>query len=481
MKNNRSVQESKPTEDPDWVSLEFGGADLGDVRRDARLVGLARALAERPEVSLPQALVDRAALKAAYRFFDNADVKARDILAPHIASSVKRMRGEPVILAVQDTTYIDYSGHRATEGLGPMNDRDGWGLLCHGTLAFTPEGLPLGVLGLRVWARDPKNRRLNATRPGRAIEEKESYKWLDSVQALAQLREQLPGTRLVSVADREADVYEFFNEAQALGVDLLVRASWDRRVESPQGHIWSTLAKAPLLAQQRLQLSRSPGQAARVAKLSLRACPITLQPPAEHVSPNMQPIGLWALWACERRPPAGVKAIEWMLLTTIAIDSAEQACERLQWYARRWGIEVWHRILKGGCKIETRQLESFDRLKRLLSVYAVIAWRILYARMLARLTPNVSASAILAPEEWQALYCRIYRTPSPPATPPPLRQALRWIARLGGFLGRTGDGEPGVQTIWNGFHELIALTDMYRIMNPGKSRKSKQTKIVGND
>jgi Transposase DNA-binding/Transposase Tn5 dimerisation domain len=481
MKNNRSEQAVKPTEDLDWVSREFGGADLGDARRDARLVGLARALAERPEVSLPQALEDRAALKAAYRFFDNEDVNARDILAPHIASSVERMRGQPVILAVQDTTYIDYSGHRATEGLGPMNDKDGWGLLCHGTLAFTPEGLPLGVLGLRVWARDPKNRRLNATRPGRAIEDKESYKWLDSVQALARLREQLPGTRLVSVADREADVYEFFNEAQALGVDLLVRASWDRRVESPQGHVWSTLAKAPLLTQQRLQLPRRSSQAARVAKLSLRACPITLQPPVDHTSTNLEPIGLWALWACEMRPPAGVKAIEWMLLSTIPIDSAEQACERLQWYARRWGIEIWHRILKGGCKIEARQLESFDRLQRLLSVYAVIAWRILYARMLARLAPDVSASAILAPDEWQALYCRIHRTRTPPATAPPLRQALRWIARLGGFLGRTGDGEPGVQTIWNGFHELIALTDMYRIMNPDKSRKSKHSKIVGND
>lgn len=147
MKNNRSVQESKPTEDSDWVSREFGGADLGDVRRDARLVGLARALAERPEVSLPQALEDRAALKAAYRFFDNEEIKARDILAPHIASSVERMRGQPVILAVQDTTYIDYAEHRATKGLGPMNDKDGWGLLCHGTLAFPPRGLALGGVG----------------------------------------------------------------------------------------------------------------------------------------------------------------------------------------------------------------------------------------------------------------------------------------------------------------------------------------------
>ncbi len=312
MKSNRSKQAVKPTGDPDWVSREFGGADLSDTRRDARLVGLARALAERPEVSLPQALQDRAALKAAYRFFDNEDVSARDILAPHIASSVECMRGQSVILAVQDTTFIDYAGHRATEGLGPMNDRDGWGLLCHGTLAFTPEGLPLGVLGLRVWARDPKNRGIKATRRLRAIEDKESYKRLDSVQALARLREQLPGTRLMSVADREGDVYEFFTQAQALGVDMLVRAAWDRRVESPQGHVWSTLAKAPLLAQQRLQLPRSPGRAPWVAKLSLRACPITLKPPHNPTGATLESISLWALWAGEMRPPAGVKAIEWM-------------------------------------------------------------------------------------------------------------------------------------------------------------------------
>lgn len=481
MNINRSMPEVKPTEKLDWVSQEFGGAQLGDARRNARLVRLARALAKRPEVSLPQALEDPATLKAVYRFFDNEEVKAQDILAPHLASSVGRMREQPVILAVQDTTFIDYAGHRATEGLGPMNDKNGWGLLCHGTLAFTPEGLPLGVLGLRVWAREPNNRGIKATRRLRAIEDKESYKWIDSVQALARLREHLPGTRLVSVADREGDVYEFFVQAQALGVDLLVRAAWDRGVKSPQGHVWSTLAKAPLLAQQSLQLPRSPGRAPRVAKLSLRACPITLKPPRNHTGAPLAPISLWALWACELRPPAGTKAIEWMLLTTVPIDSAEQACERLNWYARRWGIEIWHRILKGGCKIEARQLGSFDRLQRLLSVYAVIAWRILYARMLARLAPDIPASAILAPEEWQALYCRIHRTPIPPATAPPLRQALRWIARLGGFLGRKSDGEPGVQTIWNGFHELIALTDMYRIMNPDKSRKSLRTKIVGND
>lgn len=481
MNANRSEQKQKPNKDRDWVDREFGGVDLGDMRRDARLVELARELAKRPQVSLPQALQEPGALKAAYRFFDNKDVSARDILAPHVVSSVQRMRGQAVVLAVQDTTFIDYAGQRATKGLGPTSPKGGWGMLCHGTLAFTTEGLPLGVLGLRVWARDPKRTGLKATRHKRAIEAKESHKWIDSVQMLAGLREQLPGTRLVSVADREGDVYEYFAKAQALGVDLLVRAACDRRVEGPHGYIWASMAKAPLAAKQTLQLPARPGQRARKAKLSLRAGEITLNPPRNGAAARLAPMRLWALWACEMRPPADVEPIEWMLLTSVPIESSAQACERLHWYAKRWGIEIWHRVLKGGCKIETRQLATFARLQRMLSLYAVIAWRILYARMLARLSPNIPASALLAPEEWRALYCRIHNSPTPPATAPPLRQAVRWIARLGGFLGRKGDGEPGVQTIWNGFHELIGLTDMYRIMNPEHPRRTRRTKIVGND
>ena len=170
MNANRSEQK-RPRKDRTWVDQEFGGVDLGDTRRDARLVELARDLAKRPQVSLPQALQDSGALKAAYRFFDNKDVSARDMLAPHLVSSVQRMRGQPLVLAVQDTTFIDYAGHRATEGLGPTSDKGGWGMLCHATLAFTPEGLPLGVLGLRIWARDPKKTGIKVTRRKRAIED----------------------------------------------------------------------------------------------------------------------------------------------------------------------------------------------------------------------------------------------------------------------------------------------------------------------
>jgi hypothetical protein len=472
---------AREDKDSDWAVDEFGSAELGDARRTARLVELARQLAEYPELSLPQALRSGADLKAAYRFFDNPEVAHDKVLASHVRSSVERMQGQPVILAVQDTTVIDYSGHPDTEGLGPVHTRGGWGMLCHGTLAFTPERLPLGVLGLRMWARDPDQPKQRSTRRARGIEDKESYKWLDSVQALAALRSRLPDTRLVSVADRESDVYEFFTEANHLGVDFVVRAAWDRHCEPPYGHVRETLAQAPVLAHKNIALPASGKRKARLARLEVRACALMLSAPLAGSARGLAPLALWGVWAYEIDAPANTEPVQWMLLTSVPVNCAEDALERLDWYAARWGIELWHKVLKSGCRIETRQLESFERLQRLLTLYAVIAWRILHSTMLARLVPNVSCSAILNEDEWQALYCRIHHTPTPPATAPPLREALRWIAQLGGFLGRRGDGEPGVKSLWTGFQKLIAMTEMYRIMKPQPPNPSpKPRKNVGN-
>ena len=468
-------------DEADWALEEFGAAQLGDARRNARLVRLARELARQPEASIPQALAGRAAIKAAYRFFDNADVVHSHILHSHVASSLTRMRGQPLILAVQDTTVIDYAGHAQTEGLGPVHTKGGWGLLCHGTLAFTPARLPLGVLALRTWARKPEVRTRERRRE-RPIEDKESQKWLDSLKALAELKPKLPDTRLVSVADRESDVYEFFTQAQTLGLDVLARAAWDRNVEQPEGHLWATLAAAPLMGQKTLALAPTDKRPGRLARLQVRACPVTIKPPRHRNHEGLAPIPLWGVWAYEPRAPKGSDPVQWLLLTTLPVESAEQALQMLDWYAVRWGIEIWHKVLKSGCRIEQRQLQSFERLQRLLTLYAVVAWRILYAVMLGRLVPEMPCTAILNEDEWQALYCVIHRNPKPCATAPPLGQAVRWIASLGGFIGRASDGAPGVKTLWKGFQYLIGATDMYRVMKPKPRRpRSRPPKNVGND
>ena len=467
-------------EDEQWAQREFSAAELGDARRTARLVELARQLGERPEASLPQALEDSASLKAAYRFFDNADIAHEKILASHVASSIVRMRGCEVILAVQDTSFIDYSGHPDTEGLGPLQAKGGYGMLLHSTLAFTPQRLPLGVVALRQWARDATKVRQRLTRRTRAIEDKESHKWLESVQAVAALKQGMPETRWVSVADREADIFEFFSEAQGLGVDVLVRAAYNRNVQQPQAQVFATLAAAPLLGHKMLAVPASSTRKARTAKLEVRSCALTLEAPRNGRAHGLQPLTLWGVWAFEPQAPEGVEPLDWKLLTSVPVTCHEQALERLDWYAARWGIEQWHKVLKSGCRIEMRQLESIERLQRLITVYAIIAWRIFYATMLSRLVPDIPCTALLQEEEWQALYCRIHRTPAPPAQPPPLREAVRWIAHLGGFLGRTGDGEPGTKTLWQGFQELIPMTEMYRIMKPHLRAPSSTPTDVGN-
>jgi Transposase DNA-binding/Transposase Tn5 dimerisation domain len=460
-------------ETEEWVEAEFGTADLGDTRRTQRLLQLTSQLAAQPSASLPEACGSRGQLKAAYRFFANAAIAPEDLWASHIAATYERAAAVPVVLAVQDTTELNWTAHPATKELGPVGGPGQQGLLAHTTLAFTPERVPLGVLAQAVWARDPEHVGQRATRKQRPIEEKESYKWLESLAAVREARQACPQTRLVSVGDREADVYDLFIAERPAGVDLLVRAAWDRRVEHPEQYLWATVSAWPVAATLTVHVPRHEAHPARQATVSLRFGAVTLRPPRHRQAEQLPAVTVWAVSVLEEHPPAGVEPLEWLLLTTWAVRTGDEAVERVEWYGVRFGIEVWHKVLKSGCRIEARQLESGTRLQRCLPLYSVLAWRILYATMLSRTLPDLPCTVLLALEEWQALYCAIHHTPTPPPTPPTLQQAVHWIARLGGFLDRRGDGKPGVSVLWKGFQHLADLTTMYCIMRPPspKSRK----------
>lgn len=457
-----------------WAENEFGEAALGDVRRTARLVQLASILGAQPSASLPDATDDPAHLKAAYRFFDNDYVRAEAMLESHVQSTFRRMQAVPLVLAVQDTTYLDWTDHPATTGLGPLAAPSHQGLLAHTTLALTPERVPLGLLAQQVWAREQELRR-NQDHKHRPISDKESQKWLTSLEALSAARTVCPNTHFISVGDREADVYDLFLVDRPAGVDLLVRAAQDRKVEQEETYLWAALASTPVAATLTIYLGKRGQQPPRQASLTVRWKQVTLRPPTSRTKEKLPSITVWAVWACEASPPAGVEAVEWLLLTSVPLTSTDDALACLEWYAARWGIEVWHKVLKSGCRIEDKQLESAERLKRCLTLYSVIAWRIVYATMLARAVPDVCCSVLLDAEEWQGLYCRIHRVSLAPAKPPTLRQAVRWIAQLGGFLGRKGDGEPGVSVLWKGFQHLLDVTAMYRIMRPAPSPSPRRT------
>jgi hypothetical protein len=459
-------------EEVSWAEVEFGEAELGDARLTLRLQELAERLGKHPSQSLPDATADGAELKAAYRFFDNEKVKPADLLRSHVRATMERIRTETLVLAVQDTTSLDYTAHPATTGLGVLNDEQHQGFLVHTTLAITPDRVPMGLLAQTVWTRDAASLGKRATRKQRPIAEKESQKWLTSLDAVKAVQAQCPTTRFISVGDREADVFDFFLADRPPGVDLLVRASWDRGVEEPQQHLWATVAAAPevgtltVAIPRRAAQANRPAEPARTAHLTLRVAPVTLRPPRHRSREHLPSIPIVAIWVIETAPPAGVRPVEWLLLTTCSVTTTAEAFTLVEYYVCRWGIEVWHKILKSGCQIEARQLETADRLRRCLTLYSVIAWRVLYATLLARAAPDLPCTALLDADEWQALYCIIHRTPTPASTPPSVRQAVRWVAQLGGFLARPSDGEPGPITLWRGFQHLADHTAMYRIMRP---------------
>jgi len=467
----------------DWAEEEWGAVDLGDRRLNQRVRRIAKAFYARPQAAIPQACATRAEAKATYRFFDHPATSLAQVLAPHYAATQARLRQEAVVLAVQDTTSLNYTAHPATLAVGPIGYRRdrGRGLLLHSTLTFTPAGTPLGLLDVQCWARDGADFGKKQRRHRLPIEAKESRKWLASFRQVAAAQTQCPHSRLVSVGDREADVYELFELAgrDPAGPQLLIRAEQDRLLADGQGPLWAKLAQQAVAGMQDLHVPRQQTRPARVARLEVRFAPVTLQPPQR--KPGRPAVPLWAVWAREAEAPPTGEGIEWMLLTTVPVTTFAEAIEKVAWYTIRWGIEVFHRTLKSGCKVEERQLGHAERIETCLAIDLVVAWRIFHLAKLGRETPEVPCTVFFEEAEWKALVAYVTHNPTPPEEPPPLREAMRMVASLGGFLGRTGDGEPGTKSLWLGIQRLDDLVAMWTLLTAGPHSHSPPTPLVSHN
>jgi hypothetical protein len=456
-----------------WAEREFARVDFPDARLRPRLIQLAEAFGAHPTATLATALNGEPhQVKAAYRFFHNPQVDLQTLLHPHYEATAARIAAQPLVLVAQDTTSLNYDAHAATTGLGPINTRrDGaQGLKLHDSLALTPEGVPLGLVDIQVWARDAHDGATAAARKARPLEEKESHRWLKSFQRTAEVQALCPQTRLVNIADREADIYELFQAAATdpAGTHLLVRASrtTQRQVNTAEEiqPLWDVVPRQPVLGGCALHIPGRGGRPARTAALDLRAAPIDLQPPKR--LKGATPLTLWAIHAREINPPDDQEPIEWLLLTTVPTTTLEDALERLRWYAARWNIEVFHRTLKSGCRIEDRRLGDADSLQACLAIDLVVAWRVMDLAKRGRETPDIPCTVFFEEAEWQALACHHRRSPTPPETPPTLGEAMRMVAQLGGFLGRTGDGDPGATVLWRGLNRLTDITETFAIFYP---------------
>ena len=449
----------------DWTEEEFSRVQFFDARLKQRLFTLAADFFAQPGELIPQASQGSAAkTKAAYRFFQNPQVDMPKLLRPHLESTLERVRSHSVVLAVQDTTTLNYTAH-PPQGVGPINNsqNSAVGLVLHDTMAFTPEGTPLGLLNVQCWARDAAQAGKKHRRHQLPIEEKESRKWLVSYRAVAEAQKLCPGTMLISVGDREADLYELFHEAaqDPQGPRLLVRAERTRKRKVEQGEekeeLWQRMKSETVAGTLQVAVPRRGSRPSRTAKIEVRFAPVVLTPPAKA---KLSPLSVWAIYAREVSHTAEVKEpIDWMLLTTVRTESFPDACQRLSWYSRRWGIEVYHRTIKSGCRIEDRRLEDTDSLEACLAIDLVVAWRVHWLTRVGREQPNTPCDQILKEEEWRVL--STWATGTMAETVPSAQEATRWIGKMGGWLARGKQDHPGTTCIWRGLVRLPTLVQGY--------------------
>jgi hypothetical protein len=445
-----------------WVNVELAGADFGDARREKRLRSLVDALSRHPQGTFNQACRGAAAKKAAYRFFGNDRIDPQQVLAPHFERTWQRMGGHPLVVVVQDTTSLNYVSHPATAGLGPLENAYTRGFVLHSALAVSAEGEPLGLVHQETWARD-EGEPDAAEGDERSWAQRESYKWQRTVETVAARR--VEGVQYVIVGDRESDVYGLLASPRPAGIELVVRSAQDRRVEQHEGRLQQAASAGAAAGTMVVQVGRASKRAPRRATCEVRYRQLTLRPP-KHPLPGVPvtPVTVWVVAIRERRPPRGEAPLEWVLITTWAVNSFEQAVRCAQLYSRRWLVERYHFVLKSGCRLEEKQLRERIRLERVQAVYAIVAWRLLAITYQARINPKGSCEPTFTHIEWQVLYAYLHRQAYPAPQPSPtMEQAVQWVAKLGGFWGRRGDGAPGVKVLWQGLTKLHALVDGFLV------------------
>ena len=448
---------------------EYGKVELRDERLSNRLPRLLDQLAENPSASISAACGDPYQAKAAYRFISNDSVTTdaiteitRDVTMNNI------FRAKPAVLLMpQDTTIFNFSNLKSTDGLGSIGAR--WtdaGIMAHSAIAMDDKGVIYGLLAQSIWVRPPEEKGKQKPRNRQAIEDKESYKWIETVEKIGS---SFPdSTLVVHICDREGDIYELFCRAESEGVHYLCRRSHNRRVESESGDevIDDFVEGLPVSDTITVQVPRDShtGRVARDAVLEIKHGKCQIKKPSILPTHNHLPksIEVYIISATEKDPPQGQEKIFWQLITNVSTENTEDAVTRMQWYMQRWKIETFHRTLKSGCKVEELQSESADKLMKLIAIYSIVALQIMELTYLGRAHPQETCEISFSDNEWKLLYRVSNKTKAVPDKPPTIYEAVVMIAKLGGFLGRKSDGFPGVTVIWRGltkFYTILEASD----------------------
>jgi hypothetical protein len=429
--------------------------ELGDARLHERAGRILERLQDNPQGTLVGAMQGRAELAAAYRFFHNKAVDAEALIAAHAAASGERLPACPRVLCLADTSFISYGHRGAVAGLGPHTCANDNGFFIHPLFAVSSEGLALGTLHWQCWAREPGVKKYK-TQARRAVSEKESARWLHSLQAMVQVQRQLEHTRLIYVTDREGDFYELLAAAVDSTLDFVIRAQRDRLLDDGR-RIGESPVDAPALGTVRFELAGRPGRTARIVTQTLWAQRLRLS--ARRGKHRTSGVEVTVVWARENTPPAGEEPVQWILLTNLPVATLAQACQIVDWYRLRWRIEMLFDALKNVCQIEEAQLREARALQNLCALHLIVAWRILYLKTLAHEYPHLPASAGFTATELEVL---AHAMPHPPSRLDTLHEAVTALAMLGGYLARKRDKPPGLKTLARGHQRLCLLVAFHQ-------------------
>lgn len=476
-----------------WVMDETQDINLLDKRLEQRFRTLLDSLSQASTASIPAACNDRAEMVAAYRFFDNEKVRFENVLEPHIESTYRRIKAHKTVLLVQDTTELDLTRpHSEVEGAGPLHNGNRCGALLHLLHTFTTDGTPLGTVSAEAWTREhrsdqPVLKRGSSEKrvqiKNRPFHDKETFRWLTTAQHCADVKSHVPNTQLVMLADRESDITEVidFCRSQA-DFDWIIRSDGGRILNKdfktdPSVAVRESLRNTTTLFTRELEIrerhawgsatvKHRPGKADRrdrAVSVSVHCDTVTLNDPRVGMRDG---VTLNAVLVRETKPTNQDEPIEWLLLTSLPVESQEQVELVIEYYMLRWMIELFFKVLKSGCKIESRRFEHIDRFLPALALYLIVAWRSLYVCRMSRAHSEKSCKHLYSDAEWQSVWHVVNRT-SPPKKPPALLEMTKLIAQLGGYVNRKNAGPPGPQTVWLGLQAMHLIASCWLTFGPG--------------
>ena len=454
------------------LASELENLNLGDYRLNKRAHHILNSFGISPGRTIPQVFKSRNDLKACYEFLNNNLVDEQKLLEPHFEKTLERIRECPIVLLPSDTTELDYATKCSMEGRERITNTKK-GLWLQASIAVTPQRLTLGVIEANFWGRESElpedSSNYRYARGLAPIEEKESFRWIQSYRNACDLSKKASGTQVISILDREADIIELYLEAQEqkkksdLVANFIVRSKHNRTIEvedslSNKTHIKLKQRMAnelvlgtvefqlPQTRERKVTKGRKEGKAraGRQVRQEVRATTVTI------VRPNKRRVQVNVVLLTEINAPEEETPIVWCFITDLEVSTFEKAQKVVQYYLCRWEIELFFNVLKNGCKVEERQLQTADRMKNLIALFLILSWRVMHVMMLGRECPLIRCDKVFEDAEWKAVVKIVKSVKNLPKIPPTLGELVEMIASLGGYVKQKRGNPPGVKVMWKG-------------------------------